>query len=203
MAVEVELEIAGIKDALRALNGIDKSARRDLTKRYKEVVAGVINAIEQAMPKKPPLSGFARDWDPSRKRPVAASTFKRDIVAGLDAQRRRASGANAILPYYFRNKDIKGGVSGKKPRRHSAGFYTNLATFFIRANNPSVELFDMAGRSGGTTEQGQLMIDKLTARFGGASRVMWPTYEKHKDSVVSAVKEIVDDLMRRVQREMD
>ena len=202
MAVDVQLEIVGIKEALRALNGIDKSARRDLTRRYKEVVAGVIAEIQSAMPKDAPLSGFARSWDPSRKRPVAASTFRRDIVAGLDAQARRQSGANAILPFYFRDKDIKAGVSGKKPRRHSAGFFTNLATFYIRATNPALELFDMAGRGGGTTERGQLMIDKLTSRFGQASRVMWPMYEKHQESVVSAVKAIVDDLMRRVQNEM-
>ncbi len=202
MAVEVQLEIAGIKDALRALNDIDKKARRDLTKRYKDVVAAVIKEIQNAMPKDAPLSGFARNWDPSRKRPVAASTFKRDIVAGLNAQARRESGANAILPFYFENKDIKAGVSGKKPRRHTAGFYTNLATFYIRATNPALELFDMAGRGGGSTERGQLMIDKLTARFGQPSRVMWKTYEKHQNDVVRAVKEIVDDLMRRVQDEM-
>lgn len=202
VAVDAQIEVVGIKDALRALNDIDKSARRDLTKRYKEVVSGVVAAIRAALPKQPPLSGFARDWDPSRRRPVASSTFKRDVVAGLDAQARRSSGANAILPYYFKNKDVQAGVSGKKPRRHSAGFYTNLATFYIRAKNPAIELFDMAGKAGGTTERGQLMIDKLSSRFGRPSRVLWPTYEKHKDSVLDAVQKIVDDLMRRVQNEM-
>jgi hypothetical protein len=202
VAVETTLEVVGIKDALRALNGMDKAARRDLTKRYKEVVKDVVSAIAAALPKDAPLSGFKRGWDPSSNRAVSARTFKRDIVAGLDAQARRASGANAVLPYYYRSKDVKAGVSGKRPRQHSAGFYSHLATFYIRANNKGVELFDMSGRAGGSTPQGQLMISKLTSRFGPPSRVIWPTYEKYAHTVIDAVRDIVNDLMKRTQSEI-
>lgn len=203
MAVDTTIEIAGIKDALRALNGIDKSARRDLTRRYKEVMSGVVTAIQQAMPKNAPMSGFNRSWDPSGKRPVSQRTFSRDIVAGLEAQERRESGANQILPYGFRPGQITAGVSGKKPRRHAtAGFYSHLATFYIRANNASLELFDMAGKAGGKTKQGEQMIRVLTARFGKPSRVMWPIYEQKRPSIEDAVRRIVDDLMRRVNDEM-
>jgi hypothetical protein len=202
VAVSTDLQIVGIKDALRALNNIDKSARRDLTKRYKEVVADVVRAIAAAMPKEAPLSGFKRSWDPSSGRAVSASTFRRDIVAGLQAQERRASGANQILPYAFRSSQVTAGVSGKKPRRNSAGFMTNLATFYIRTNNKSAELFDMAGKTGGTTKQGKQMINALTARFGKPSRVMWPTYEKHQGDVEDSVRRIVDDLMQRVNQEL-
>jgi hypothetical protein len=202
VAVSTDLQIVGIKDALRALNNIDKTARRDLTKRYKEVVADVVRAIAVAMPKDAPLSGFKRSWDPSSGRAVAESTFRRDIVAGLEAQARRQSGANQILPYAFKTNQVTAGVSGKKPRRHSAGFMTHLATFYIRTNNKSAELFDMAGKAGGNTAQGKRMIGALTARFGKPSRVMWPTYEKHKGDVEDSVRRIVDDLMQRVNSEL-
>jgi hypothetical protein len=35
MAVEANIEVAGIKDALKTLNRIDKSLRREITKDYK------------------------------------------------------------------------------------------------------------------------------------------------------------------------
>jgi len=202
MSVDTTLEVVGIKDALRVLNGIDKSARRDLTKRYKEVVADVVRAIGLAIPTKAPLSGFERSWDPSRQRPVARSTFRRDIVTGVLAERRRQEGADAILPYEFRSSQVTAGVSGKRPRRHSAGFYSHLATFYIRTNSKSATLFDMAGRGGGATPRGQQMIAALNARYGKPSRVMWPTYEKHSGEVRDAVQRIVDDLMTRVNQEM-
>jgi hypothetical protein len=202
MSVETTLTVVGIKDALRVLNGIDKTARRDLTKRYKEVVADVVRAIGIAMPKTAPLSGFERSWDPSRNRPVARSTFRRDLVTGILAERRRQSGENAILPYSFKSNQVTAGVSGKRPRQHSAGFYSHLATFYIRTNSPSATLFDMAGRAGGATAQGQRMIAALNQRFGRPSRVMWPTYENSSGDVQAAVQRIVDDLMERVNREL-
>ena len=202
MPVETTLEVAGIKDALRVLNNIDKGARRDLTKRYKEVVADIVSAIGAAMPKEAPLSGFKEPWDPSSKRPIAASTFRRDIVAGLEAQERRAAGKNAILPYSFKPNQVVAGVSGKRPRRHSAGFYSHLATFYIRTNSKAATLFDMAGKAGGTTPQGRAMIRSLTSRFGKPSRVMWPVYEKNRASVETAIQSIVDDLMKRVEGEL-
>jgi len=203
MSVETTMQVVGIKDALRVLNGIDKTARRDLTKRYKEVVADVVKAIGLAIPKQAPLSGFERSWDPSRNRPVARSTFRRDIVTGVLAERRRKEGANAILPYEFRNNQVTAGVSGKRPRRHSAGFYSHLATFYIRTNSKSVTLFDMAGRgNGGLSPNGARMIAALNARYGKPSRVMWPTYEKHSGDVQDAVQRIVNDLMTRVNREL-
>jgi hypothetical protein len=202
VSVETTLTVVGIKDALRVLNSIDKTARRDLTKRYKEVVGDVVRAIGEMIPKTAPLSGFERSWDPSRNRPVARSTFRRDIVTGILAQRRRQEGENAILPYAFRASQVTAGVSGKRPRRHSAGFYTHLATFYIRTTSPAAELFDMAGKAGGTTPQGQRMIAALNARFGKPSRVMWPTYENHSSDVQDAVRRIVDDLMNQVNREL-
>ena len=202
MTVNATIEIAGIKDALRVLNGIDKSARRDLTKRYKKVVEHIVKAIGAAIPKEAPLSGFDRKWDPSSKRPVARSTFRRDIVTGGLAERRRREGANAILPYQFNERQVVAGVSGKRPRRHSAGFMTHLATFYIRTNSKSAELFDMAGKAGGTTIAGQRMISSLTAMYGKPSRVIWPTYEKNANTVEDAIQDIVNDLMRRVNKEM-
>jgi hypothetical protein len=63
VAVSTDIQVVGIKDALRELNKMDKTARRDLTKRYREVVQPVVDEISSKFPKGPPLSGFKRGWD--------------------------------------------------------------------------------------------------------------------------------------------
>ncbi len=201
MAVSTTIEVVGIKDALRELNGIDKKARRDLTKRYKEVVQVVIDDIHRKFPTQPPLSGFKRNWDPSRNRAVSASLGRRDAFAAVLAEERRRSGANAILPWDAQAKWVKAGVSGKRPRKY-AGFMENLATFYIRWTGPAARLFDMSGRASYGKGSGVGMINALNARFGKPSRLMWPSFERRRGDVEDAVRAIVNDLMEQVNRDV-
>ena len=201
MAVSATIEVVGIKDALRELNQLDKKARRDLTKRYKEVVQVVIDDIHSKFPTQAPLSGFRRNWDPSQGRQVSASLARRDAFAAVLAEERRRSGANAILPWDAQAKYVKAGVSGKRPRKY-AGFMQNLATFYIRWTGPAAQLFDMAGRASYGTGSGAQMINALNARFGKPSRLMWPAFERRRGDVEDAVRAIVNDLMEQVNRDV-
>ena len=203
MAVSTDLQVVGIKEALRELNDIDKKARRDLTKRYKEIVQVVVDEIQKRFPEQPPLSGFARGWDPSKKRGASKSLSRRDAWAAVEQQEKIDSGANAILPWEAKRKQVKAGVSGKRPRRHkTAGYMTNLATFYIRWEGPGARLFDMSGRASAGTGSGRQMINALTTRFGRASRIMWPAYEHRAESVEQAIRDIVNDLMEQVNRDV-
>lgn len=62
MAVGANIQVVGIKDALKTLNKIDKSLRREITKDYKKIVAPVINDANSLIPSGVPLSGMARGW---------------------------------------------------------------------------------------------------------------------------------------------
>ena len=203
MAVSTDIQVVGIKDALRELNKIDKSARRDLTKRYKQVVQPIVDEIKRRFPDKAPLSGFNRSWDPSKKRGASKSLARRDAWAAVEQQEKIDSGANQILPWQTSSKDVKAGVSGKRPRRHkTAGFMQHLATFYIRWQGPAAQLFDMAGRASFGKGSGVQMINALNNRFGKASRIMWPAYENKADSVEDAIRAIVNDLMEQVNRDV-
>ena len=203
MAVSTDIQVVGIKDALRELNDIDKKARRDLTKRYKEVVQVVVDEIQRQFPEQPPLSGFARSWDPSKKRGASKSLARRDAWAAVEQSEKINSGANAILPWDAKRKQVKAGVSGKRPRRHkTAGYMTNLATFYIRWEGPGARLFDISGRGSFGQGSGRGMINALNSRFGKASRIMWPAYEKKAATVEDAIRAIVNDLMERVNRDV-
>jgi hypothetical protein len=61
--IETRLEIYGLKEALKELNKIDKSLRREITKDYKRITAGLVSDIESAIPLNYPLSGWERRWN--------------------------------------------------------------------------------------------------------------------------------------------
>jgi septum formation topological specificity factor MinE len=73
----------------------------------------------------------------------------------------------------------------------SRGGKTNLVS--IRTTSAAVEIADMAGRkANGNTEQGQAMIANLRARFGGASRFVYPAIEKEIPKVRQSLVKIIE-----------
>ena len=61
-AVYAEVKLVGIKEAVKELNNIDKSARRELTREYKRIVESVISEAKQRIPLGAPVSGWNRSW---------------------------------------------------------------------------------------------------------------------------------------------
>ena len=82
-SISASTTVVGVKDALRILNNIDKQARRDLTKDFKQITAPVTNDIKAKLPRSAPLSGMARKW-------TTASGFQ--MFPYNDKQNKVASG---------------------------------------------------------------------------------------------------------------
>jgi len=61
--IEARIEVFGLGQALKDLNKIDKALRRDITKEYKRVTAGLVSDIQSAIPLNYPLSGWQRQWN--------------------------------------------------------------------------------------------------------------------------------------------
>ena len=81
--VNTTIEIAGLKDALKTLNKIDKTLRTQITRDYRSIVNSLI-------PTGVPLSGMARNWttksgfqmlpwQPGHKQKIAAKINTRAI----------------------------------------------------------------------------------------------------------------------------
>jgi hypothetical protein len=121
MTVQTNIEIVGLKDALKNLNKLEPSLRRGITKEYKEIVSPVVQEAKANIPKLP-LSGWQYSW-------TTKSGFK-------------------MLPWDSNkaNKLVKAGVSGKKVKEFQ-GRNSNLAVFFIRWSGMVDTIFDM-GRNG-------------------------------------------------------
>ena len=88
--VSTKIEVVGLKDALKTLNKIDKSLRREITKDYKKIVQPVIDDANNLVPSNAPLSGMARNWStksgfkmlpwiPGFKQKIAAKINTRNI----------------------------------------------------------------------------------------------------------------------------
>ena len=169
--------MVGVKEALRTLNKIDKVARRQLTKDYAEIVKPVITEARAMTPQQAPLSGMAYQWKGKGKKP--------------------------IFPYNAGATDrgIRPFVSGKKPRQFG-GFTSNLATFGVRWNSSDAIVIEMSGRGPVPTEKGKQMVHALSQRYGQPGRFLWKAYLKHEDEVVKNVQRLINDLMRKVQKDL-
>ena len=164
MTVNTKIDVVGLKDDLRVIQDLDKKLRRQITKDFAEIVKLPVEEAKRNVPNGAPLSGFARTW---RTR-SGYQMFPWDGTLG----------AKGIKPF----------VSGKKPREFQ-GVTRNLAVFGLRWTNARATVLDMSRKS--STGQGRVMVDRLTQRYGKASRIMWPAYQQHRDDVEREVRSLV------------
>ena len=75
---------------------------------------------------------------------------------------------------------------------------TNLAVFTIAWGGIINTIYDLASKS--ETAAGANMVRGLEARYGKASRGLWPAYRANQDEVERQVTQIIDDVMRTVSK---
>lgn len=176
MSANVNVEIVGLKQALRTLNSIDRSMRLQVTRDYKEIVAPVVQDIKSSIPLSPPMSGWK---------------YKYRGNSGADVLPWKGNERAMVKPY----------ISGKKPRTWG-GFTSNLGVFGIRWNAPAATMFDMSHTSHAPVSVS--MIDTLNARYGSnKSRVVYKNWENHKAMVERNMADLVKRIMDRVQKELN
>ena len=122
--VSARIEVVGLKDALKTLNKIDKSLRREITKDYKKIVQPVIDDANKLVPSSVPLSGMARNWK-------TASGFQ-------------------MLPWIPGYKQKIAAKINTRNIKEYAGRLTNVGTFGIQWKGATGSMFDtsMAGSLG-------------------------------------------------------
>lgn len=190
MTLQADIKVIGIKEALKNLNKINPSLRRQITKNYKQIVKPITDAAANAVPEIEPISGWASGW-----------TF--------------SSGYNALPPGGWNGvkaqRNIKAKISTRRVKQFR-GKLENLGTFRVVWTGFANTVYDIAGRKarGRITQQSRLgshgrkvgtvggptMVAVLRGRYGGASRAIWPSYEKNKGEVSDEMQQLVDDLLK-------
>lgn len=170
------VEFAGIKDALRLINTVDKSVRQSYTREYKKLMAPVVKAAKEKVPDNAPMSGWTRSW-------TTPSGFQALPWNGVVGE-----------------KLIKSGVSGRKPKEFQ-GVTRGLAAFYVRWSGMTAVVYDVSGRKGvPATESGQTMVNALEQRFGQGSRVMWPSLLDNKEEVTDGMQKLLDRIAADYER---
>ena len=190
MSVSADIKVIGIKDALKNLNKINPKLRRQITKDYEKIVKPVTDAALQAVPELEPISGWASGWQ---------------FASGHTAL--QAGGWNGVKA----QKMIKAKISTRRVKVFR-GRLENMGTFRVVWTGMANTVYDIAGRrargrirersrvgSHGKkvgTVGGPTMVAVMRGRYGGASRTIWPSYEKNKDEVSDEMQQLVDDLLK-------
>lgn len=180
--IEGNFQIVGLKDALRELNQINPQFRRQVTRDFKKITQPVVDAAKRALPKQPPMSGWGYGWKtPSGFQMLPAEGWK---------------GSTA-------GKFIKSKVSGKRPRQY-AGRMQDATVFSVSFAGMVNTVFSVAGKTNpnGNSDAGAQMIRVLEARYGKASRVLWPAYEANKTEVEKQVMELTKQVMAEVGKRL-
>lgn len=121
MTTKMQIDVVGVKDALRTLNKLEPTYRRQITRQFKDIADPVVSLAKQADLKEIALSGFDRKW-------TTRSGYQ---MFPLNVKRVE--------------KFIIAGTSGKKPREFR-GNMQNTSVFFIRWKSPQATLLEMATR---------------------------------------------------------
>ena len=114
--IEARIEVFGLGQALKDLNKIDKVLRRDITKDYKRVTAGLVSDIQSAIPLNYPLSGWQRQWN--------------------------LRGQYEVFPWPT-NHSVNAYINTKAPKEVFGG-KVNLSTFAVKWLGAAASFFDFS-----------------------------------------------------------
>lgn len=207
MPVYASVEVVGLKEAIKELNRMDKTLRRQITRDYKAILDPVAREAKSVIDQIPdvPMSGWQRNWNPANKRKKAFKiNARRDqwTESVREQKLQEAAASGGIFPWNNApaKRMIKMKINTKQPREF-AGAVRNLQVFTLSWLGSANEIFEMAGReSSGKTPQGRQMIATLTSRYGKPGRILWNAYDKNRDQVDKELVKLVERVMAAVNR---
>lgn len=194
MPVDLNVGVVGLKDALKTLNKTAPTIRREITKDYKRIVEPLIQEARKLTPTIAPLSGMENTgW-------------------------RTASGLQVLPSGGWNGTAAQKGFQAKISTRRVKEFrgqMENVGTFRLVWKGYANTVFDMAGRkSSGEIRQfsrmgshgrivgtvgGPHLLAYLQSRYGGASRTVYPSYERKQDEIETEMQKLIDRVMAEVR----
>lgn len=185
------MQIEGVKETLAELNKFDKVYRRQVTKDIKGAGAPIIQTARELIGTTPPLSGMVRG----------------KLIKGREV--------------YWDNRTAKAGLKIKVGRRASRGGTVQFKDKFDAENNPReshsvtfsarpyqlmvAQQLDAAGAiydHAGAKTKNTNFVTNLNVETGLQPRAIDPAVEKHRYSVQYAVKAIIDEVAKTLNKKL-
>jgi hypothetical protein len=163
--VSLDVEVVGVKDALRELREFDRSLSNELRRNARKIMQPIVLDAQRKIPTQA-LSGWDNTWTSAK------------------------SGVQ-LLPWdaYKARSYVKAKTSTKQPREY-AGITRDISAFYVSWAGGVNAIFDAAGR-----RNKSVMAANLTGKFGPPSRIMWPAAEKNAPEVEAQMKDVINRLM--------
>ena len=190
-STKLVMQIEGVKETLAELNKFDKVYRRQVTKDIKGAGAPIIATARQLIGDAPPLSGMARG----------------KLIKGREV--------------YWTNRTAKAGLKIKVGRRASKGGTVQFKDKFDAENNPReshsvtfkarpyqlmvAQQLDAAGAiydHAGIKTKNTNFVNNLNVEVGTQPRAIDPAVEQHRKTVQFAVKKIVDEVAKTLNKKL-
>lgn len=179
--LNVKIEPVGLKDALKELNSLDKRARRQITKDFKEVLKPVIDYGRELIPDMDQIpSGMLRSWTPR------------------NAQGRAR--AARIFPWMPGKMKFDARISTKRPQAY-ANYVKNLTTLAVYLRGAGDVVVDLAGVGTTISPKGHAMVAALNAKLGRTpSRITWRAYDARDNDVNAGLQRVIDKVAEEIDR---
>ena len=176
MPIATQVEIKGLKEALRELSSLDKELAKDIRKEYRTLMKPVVADLKASIPDMP-LSGMEYKWDTKsgwKMFPWDAALARKRAVAF---------------------------TSTKKPKRYQDKVY-NLATFGITWKGVVPTVMEFTGKGRARTPKGQQMANALNQKYGEPARFVYPAVARHEKKIASDMEHIVRRIERGIGRKL-
>jgi hypothetical protein len=191
----VVVQIEGVKEALAALNDIDKKYRRQVTKRIKaagdqiiQEARSMVSYYDNSEGNGAPLSGMVRGnlvkgRETSWRTDAVQKGFK--VKVGVRATRERYVNFNRSDEYG--NSYTEQVVFGALPYR----------LMVIQQTDAAGVIYDHAGRN-----TNSLFVTNLNTQEGPQPRVIDKAVENNRTAVVEKVEDVLKDVERMTNRQL-
>lgn len=172
MPAGAEIQVLGLKETLKTLNKIAPELRKEFNANYKRVVQPVVDNARSRIPLEAPLSGMSRSFKKLGK--WDGARVQKGVAPKIDTRKARAKNAADF------------------------GQLETVGALYVVSKTGYGSLYDIAGKRNTSSP----FVQALQARWGGASRSMWPAWESTKDQVESAVVDLVAAVEKTTAIEM-
>ena len=158
-------------------------------------IYGLKNAIKQLNSVEPGLRNqIAKDFRKVAKPVIddALNLVPSSVPLSGMGRKWTTNSGFLMLPWQAgRKQKISANMNTKKIKEFR-GQIQNVGVFLIKYKGSTGTLFDMAAKGS--------LGRALTAHYGKASRVMWPSMQKNENTVESEMRRIVEIVMAKVGR---
>lgn len=180
-AVHTSIEAIGLKDALKELNSLDKRARRQITKDFKEVLQPVVDYGRELIPDVDQIpSGMLRSWTPTNGRGRARNS--------------------RIFPWVPGKVKFDSRISTKRPQAY-ANYVKNLTVLSVYLRGAGDVVVDLAGVGTTISDKGQAMVNALNNKLGRTpSRITWRAYDAQDGNVNEGLQRVMDKVGEEIDR---